>query len=172
MNELPDKSTWEDEINALLDGELSTEQAKSLRAAAEDHRDLNRAIGEATELRQAMSEIRLERAPGSLRRKLRQIPRQQRAQERPGFLQLRWGMAMATVVVAVTIMVSQMGPTQPTDVEITQARQDLNVVLTYLARASRKTRHQIALNIGHGFSRPVTNNTLRIVSDQFRFNKE
>ena len=172
MNETPDRSTWEEQINALLDGELPDEQAKLLRLAAEHDHALARAIFEATELQRIISEIPAERAPSSLRRKLRQIPRQIRARERPGFLQLRWGMVMATVMVAVTITVSQMWPNEPTDVEIAQARQDLNLALTYLARASRRTRNEIALNIGHGFSRPVTKNTVRIISDQFRLNKE
>lgn len=172
MNERPDKSTWEDQINALLDGELPDEQAKLLRLAAEHDHALARAIIAATELHQIISEIPAERAPSSLRSKLRQIPRQMRARERLGFLQLRWGMVMATLIVAVTITVSQMWPNEPSDVEIAQARQDLNLALTYLARASRKTRHEIALNIGHGFSRPVTKNTVRILADQFRLNKE
>ncbi len=172
MNERPDKSIWEEQINALLDGELTEEQAELLRETAAADPVLDRAITEAVELHKLMLEIPFEHAPGRLRRKLRQIPRQQSGNERSGFLQLRWGMAMATILIAVAITVTQLGSTEPTDVEIAQARQDFNLVLAYVARASRKTRYEIASNIGHGFARPVTKNTVRLISDQFRFNEE
>ena len=172
MNEPPDKNTWEEQINDLLDGELSDEQARSLRATAEHDHALARAIDEAHDLQRVISEIPFEGAPRRVRKKLRQIPHRERTLQLPGFLQLRWAMVMATVLIAVSITVSQMSPEDPTSLEIAQARQDLNLALTYLAKAGRKTRHEIGLNIGHGFSRPVTHNTIRIVSDQFRFNKE
>jgi hypothetical protein len=38
MNEYDEK--WEDQINALLDGELSASDAESLKAEASDDRDL------------------------------------------------------------------------------------------------------------------------------------
>ncbi len=172
MNERPDNSEWEKQINALLDGELNDEQAKRLRAAAENDAVLASAINEAIQLRQVISEMPSDRAPASLRKKLQSIPRQQQIDERPRFLQLRWGMVMATLLVAVVITVSQTGPQEPTDVEIAQARQELNLALTYLAKASRRTRSDIASNLRHGFAGPVRNNTARVIADQFRFNKE
>lgn len=171
MNERPD-SEWEEQINALLDGELNDEQAQRLRAAAENDAALAGTIREAVQLRQAISNIPVDRAPSSLHRKLRSIPRQQQVHERSRFLQLRWGLVMATILVAVTIAVSQIGPSEPTAAEIAQARQELNLALTYLVKTSRRTRSEITSNIHHGFTRPVTDNTIRVISNQFGFNKE
>lgn len=171
MNQPSIKNNREQQINALLDGELNAEHTRQLRTAAEHDQALARAINEAVELRQIMAGMPFERAPRSLRRKLRQIPRQQLAHARPGFLKFRWAMVIASVLVALSITVNQMLPKHPSDAEIAQARQDLNLALSYLARVSRKTSDEIALNVGHGFSRPVTENTVRIISDQFRLNK-
>ncbi len=72
MNEYDDK--WEDLINALMDGELSAADAELLKAEASDDRELARAIIEAYQLQQAMDDIHVERAPDSLRKRLRAIP--------------------------------------------------------------------------------------------------
>ena len=76
MNEYDEK--WEDRINALLDGELSAEDAGLLKAEATDDRQLARAIVEAYQLQQAMDGIKVERAPDSLRKRLKAVPRQHR----------------------------------------------------------------------------------------------
>lgn len=172
MNESPDTKGWEDHIGALLHGELTDEQAMSLRVAAEHDPALARAIDGAIELRQIMSKVPAEPAPRRLRKQLRQIPRRSRAADRSGFLQLRWVMTSASAIIAVTIAVSQMWPQGPTDSQITQARQEFNLVLAYLARANRKTSNSIRLNIGHGFAVPVTKNTVRIISNQFGLDRE
>ena len=172
MNQSPDNTTLEEQINLLLDGELTDEQGKLLRAAADHDPALEQTMNNAIELREIMSRIRVEPAPSGLRKKLRRIPRQQQAAERPIRLSLRWGMVTATVVLTITIAVSQMWPQGPTDSQITQARQEFNLVLAYLARANRKTSNSIRLNIGHGFARPVTKNTVRIISNQFGLDKE
>ncbi len=88
MNEHPDKGVWEDQINALLDGELDEAQTNLLRATAESDPTLNQLINEAFELRQLMSEISHEKAPVSLHGKLRRIPRQESVQERTTFFPL------------------------------------------------------------------------------------
>ncbi|MCZ6616926.1 MAG: hypothetical protein O7E57_02245 [Gammaproteobacteria bacterium] len=172
MNNSPDKSSWEEKINALLDGELNEEQAKSLWAAAERDSALDGAINEAVELHRVVAKLQFNDMPRSLGRKLRQIPRQTSAHERSGFLQLRWGMVAATVLVALMITVSQVGPGEPSEAEIAQGRRDFNLTLTYLARASSRTSSQIASNIGRGFSAPVTRHTVRVISDQFKLNRE
>ena len=86
---------WEEQINALLDGELGPEEAESLKAAATEDQVLAREIIEAYQLQQAMEGLRPESAPASLRRKLKKIPRQHA--ERPVFLQPRWAAAFAVV---------------------------------------------------------------------------
>ena len=188
MKEYPDYQAWEHQVNALLDGELSDEQTKTLRAAAESDPMLNRLIEDALELQQTMLELSRERAPSSLQQKLRDIPLHRSPlgaspegtrkgirdliQDLPALFSPRWGVALATVVLAVSIGINQLIPKEPTEMEIAQARQDLSVAMTYLARVSRKTSNHITLSIGHGISRPVTKNTVRILSDQFGFNEE
>ena len=81
MKEFEDKH--EDLINALMDGELSPAVAELLKAKASDDRELARAIIEAYQLQQAMDDIRVERAPDSLRKRLRAIPREHR--RKPAF---------------------------------------------------------------------------------------
>ena len=138
MNESPDTNTWEEQIDALLDGELTDEQAMSLKAAAEHDPALARAISDANELRLLISKIPVESTPNGLRRKLRQIPQQHGAVVRAGFPHLRWGMVTATAVIAVTIAVSQMWQEAPTATQITQARQEFDLALSYLAKANCK----------------------------------
>ena len=84
MNEYDEK--WEERINALLDGELSADDAELLKAEASDDRELARAIVEAYQLQQAMDEVRVERAPSSLSKRLNAIPRQQRKAQTFSFL--------------------------------------------------------------------------------------
>ena len=88
MNEYDEK--WEDQINALLDGELSSDDADLLKAEASDDRALARAIVEAYQLQQAMDAIDVERAPASLTRKLQAIPRKHRTKPVFSLFQPRW----------------------------------------------------------------------------------
>ena len=82
---------WESQVNALLDGELDEESTAALkRAAGEDH-ELARAIIEAYELQRGMERLVIERAPASLRKKLRRIPRAQQTSSS----RHRWVMATA-----------------------------------------------------------------------------
>jgi len=172
MTERPDMHDWEAQINALLDGELDDPGADRLRLAAERDRELARAIIEAYRLQQAMRQIPRERAPASLRRKLRRIPREQRAMERPAWFQPRWAAALATVPLLAVLALSQMGPRQPTEAEIMQARQDLALAFGYLEKATRVTNSQVQSAIGHGFSEPVTETTVRTIHDHFDLSKE
>ena len=71
MNEYDEK--WEEKINALIDGELDPLGADELKAEATDDRELARAIVEAYQLQQAMEAVKVERAPASLRKKLKAI---------------------------------------------------------------------------------------------------
>jgi len=72
QTDLPD---WEARINKLLDGELDENATAVLKREAGEDRQLARAIIEAYELQRGMDHLGIERAPASLRKKLRQIPR-------------------------------------------------------------------------------------------------
>mgnify|MGYP001820095748 FL=1 len=169
MNEYDEK--WEAQINALLDGELNQDDAESLKAEASDDRGLARAIIEAYQLQKAMDEIRVERAPASLRKKLRAIPRQQRTISAPALLQPRWIMA-AAVVPLVLVVASLMQPDTPSAEEIEQARQDLAIAFAYLDRAGQFTGREIESTIGQTMSDAITAPVIRNIKSQYQSSKE
>ena len=169
MNEYDEK--WEAQINALLDGELNQDDAESLKTEASDDRGLARAIIEAYQLQKAMDEIRVERAPASLRKKLRAIPRQQRTISAPALLQPRWIMA-AAVVPLVLVVASLMQPDTPSAEEIEQARQDLAIAFAYLDRAGQFTGREIESTIGQTMSDAITAPVIRNIKSQYQSSKE
>ena len=167
MNEYDE--TWEDKINALLDGELSATDADSLKAEAADDRDLARAIVEAYQLQQAMDSVHVERAPASLTKRLRAIPRQQK----PKFslLQPRWVTALA-VIPLVVIAVSLMRPDTPSASDIAQARQEMAMAFAYLDRAGVITGREIELTVGQTMANAVTGSVNRAIKSQNLTSKE
>lgn len=132
---------WEQQINDLLDGELSELEAEQLKVAAKDNAELARMIVDAYQLQQLMTDLPQERAPASLTQRLLAIPAEQRAEqlttdaageqakrqagawagksakpakERWSWFQPRWAMALAALPLAI-IAVSMWQPnkTQP-----------------------------------------------------------
>lgn len=176
MNERPDMQDWEDQINALLDGELNDAEAEALKAAAEHDQALARAIVEAYQLQRALSALPLEPAPANLRRSLRNIPREQKALDRPAIFGprrgLAWGLGLAAVPLAVMLVVPRLGPQEPTPAEVAEARQDFAVAMAYLGKAGRMTEREIEDSIGDGMSRPVTEEAVRSLAEPFEFKKE
>ncbi len=171
----PDMRDWEAQINDLLDGELSDSDAERLTRAAEGDGELARAIIEAYQLQQAMANIPLERAPASLRRKLKLIPRVQRRLERPAWQQPAWLGAVAAAALVAVVAIQQLGPQepeQPSAAEIAQAQQDLKVVLTYLGKVRRQTGLEIESRVGEGMSEVVTGSMIKAVEDQMETKKE
>lgn len=169
MNEYDEK--WEEQINALLDGELGQHDAESLKAKASDDRKLARAIIEAYQLQKAMDEIRVERAPMSLRKKLKAIPHQQRAVRTPVFLQPRWIMA-AAVVPLVLVVASLMQPDTPSAEEIEQARYELALAFAYLDRAGKRAGNEIEMTVGHTMSDAITGTVIRNIKSQYESPEE
>lgn len=112
-----------------------------------------------TQLCRAVSEIPEEKAPPRLRRRLRRIPRQQRALERPGFFIPRWAAALAVMPLVLASYLYWDNIHQAR--EIAQGRQDLAVALAYLDKANQKASVQIMATIDGGLNRPVTNNTIQ-----------
>lgn len=172
MNERPDMTDWEDQINALMDGELGDAEAEALKGAADNDQALARAIIEAYQLQQALASIPLERAPASLRRKLKSIPREQRSLSRPWLSQPGWVAALAAVPLVLVLVMNITGSREPTEAEIAQARQDLALALGYLYKASRKTGLAIESSIEEGLAEPVTESTVRTLNEQLDLNKE
>ena len=167
MNEYDEK--WEDRINALLDGELSGADADLLKAEASDDRDLARAIVEAYQLQQAMDTIHVERAPASLSKRLRAIPRQQK----PKFslFQPRWVTALA-VIPLVVIAVSLMRPDTPSASEVAQARQEMAIAFAYLDKVGVITGREIESTVGQTMANAVTGSVNRAIQSQNLISKE
>jgi anti-sigma factor RsiW len=169
MKEYEDK--WEDLINALMDGELDAADAEALKAEAMDDRDLARAIIEAYQLQQAMDGVRVERAPDSLRKRLRAIPREHRRTPVFSLLQPRWAMALAAIPLVV-IAVSLMRPDTPSASEIAQARHDMAIAFAYLDKAGVITGREIESSVGQTMADAVTDSVNRAIKSQSLTSKE
>jgi len=169
MNEYDEKR--EDRINALLDGELSADDAELLKAEASDNRELARAIVEAYQLQQVMDTIHVERAPDSLRKRLRSIPRQQRSTKKFNLLQPRWAMALA-VIPLVLITVTLMRPSTPSEADVAKARQEMAIAFAYLDKAGVVTRREIESTVGQTLANAVTGSVNKAIQSQNVYSKE
>jgi len=169
MNEHDDER--ETQINALLDGELNSAGADELKSAASDDRELARTIIEAYELQQVMDGIHVERAPAGLTKRLRSIPREQRAVSAGRWIQPRWAIALATIPLVI-IALSVMWPDRPSTSEIVKARQQLALAFAYLDRAGAITRREIELTVGQATANAVTGSVNRAIQLQKETTKE
>lgn len=156
----------EERINALLDGELDNEQAEQLKQEAMSDQELARSIIEAYQLQRAMEGIRVERAPASLRRKLRRIPRQQR----PAYLQPAWVTAFAVMpllIIAIALMQPrERQPREPTAAEVAQARQELAVAFAYIDRVSERAGNEIESELSGEMTDAVAGSVFRTIQHQ------
>ena len=169
MNEYDEK--WEEHINALLDGELSPDDAERLKAEAADDRQLAQAIVEAYQLQQMMDTVGVEQAPASLKKKLRAIPGEHRNKPFFSLLQPRWAMALA-VIPLVLISVSMMRPDTPSEADIAQARQEMAIAFAYLDRAGMVTRREIGSTVSHTMADAVTGSVNKAIKSQDLYSKE
>lgn len=166
-----DKEEWEEQINALLEGELDQEASEALKWAATADQELARSIVEAYQLQRAMESVQVEKAPASLRRSLKQIPRQ----HRPAIFQPRWVAAFAVVPIII-VSVFLLRAIEPGTVPVTQpdaemakleqARQDLAVAFAYIDQVSDRTSNQIESEIGGNMSKAVTGSIFKSINQQ------
>jgi len=169
MNKYDEK--WEEQINALLDGELSQTDAELLKAEASDDRDLARAIIEAYQLQQAMDDIRVERAPDSLRKRLRAIPRQHRRAPLFNIFQPPWAAAFAVIPLVFMVLI-MMQPNTPSTQEIEKARQDLAIAFAYLDKAGQFAGREIESTVGNTMSDAIAGSIIRNIKSQYETSKE
>lgn len=157
-------------INALLDGELDQQEAAALRREAEHDPALAAAIVEAHALRAMLDELEIERAPASLRARLKRIPKTESAGRRRWLGMPTWvpigAMAAVPLLVLAMVMMSQSprgGPEQPeyTEAEILQARQDLLTAFAYLDRVGERTGRQIEGALAEELSSGVSDNVAK-----------
>jgi len=176
MAEQGNQAHWEEQLNALLEGELDEEQTLKLKDAATKDPALARAIIKAYELRQALAAMPLERAPASLRRKLARIPEEHRKAARPGWFRPAWVTALAAVPVLI-VALSLRGPTEPmatepTAAQISQAQQELAIAFSYLGKVGRKTSLEIGATVNHEMQQTINPSMIRTIQGQMKFNKE
>ncbi|MCH7506106.1 MAG: hypothetical protein IID60_02220 [Proteobacteria bacterium] len=160
-----DLPAWESQVNALLDNELDEASTDALKQAASEDHELARAIIEAYQLQRSMDSIAVEQAPASLRRKLRNIPRNNR-QSRPPY---RWVMATAMASIALlAISLVLIQPRQPSQADVEQARQDLAVAFNYIDKIGHMTGDRIHSVLASQLHNGVTGN----ISKHFPFTEQ
>jgi len=165
---------WEAEINAMLEGELDKTSTEALKAAAAADRRLASAIVEAWQLQKSMDELRPERAPASLRRKLRRIPRQQALAARKPWLVLPgWapaGAVAALVLIALAVLTGRPGGTGPQPntlrngadmARVEQTRRELATAFHYLDKVGLRVGREIREELNDELSAPIKDNIYR-----------
>jgi hypothetical protein len=101
-----------------------------------------------------MEQLTVEKAPASLSRRLRRIPREERREKNrwswltPGQFP-RWAMVPAFAAVPLLVLVAVlMQPQQPSPAEVEQARQDLAIAFAYLDKVGYRTGSEIQTILG------------------------
>jgi anti-sigma factor RsiW len=165
----------EAEINALLDGELDQASATELKAAAAEDGALAQAIIDAWQLHKSVDELRMEKAPASLRGKLKRIPREQKAAARGerSFGLPRWAFAgaLATIPLLALLLVMKTtnGPDATVEPQVAvetiseeqrrqQTQQDLEIAFYYLDKVGFRLGQQINEVLNEEISAPVKDN--------------
>ena len=101
-----------------------------------------------------MEQLTVEKAPASLSRRLKRIPREERRKDNrwswlmPGQFP-RWAMAPAFAAIPLLVLaVVLMQPRQPSPAEVAQARQDLAIAFAYLDKVGYRTGSEIQAALG------------------------
>lgn len=177
-----ENKSWEEQINALLDGALNEAEAEALKNAAKDDTELARKIVEAYQLQQMMAALPQDRAPASLTKRLLAVPAEQKAARKAGqkagnattarsWFRPGWVMAVAAVPLVV-IAVNMMQPKQPSPQEIAQARHDLAIAFGYLDKAGRMTGREIENQVGNTMTDAIAGSVFKNVTSQYDLSKE
>jgi anti-sigma factor RsiW len=168
----------EAEINALLDGELDQASATELKAAAAEDGVLAQAIIDAWQLHKSVDELRMEKAPASLSRKLKRIPREQKAAAKSEWsLGLpRWALAGAMATVPLLALLLVMNTTINPDAteepqvavetiseeqRLQQTQRDLETAFYYLDKVGFRLGQQINEVLNEEIAAPVKDNFSR-----------
>jgi hypothetical protein len=101
-----------------------------------------------------MEQLTVEKAPASLSRRLKRIPREENRKDNrwswlmPGQLP-RWAMAPAFAAIPLLVLaVVLMQPRQPSPADVEQARQDLAIAFAYLDKVGYRTGSEIQTVLG------------------------
>ena len=168
MNEETD---WEQQINALIDGELNKDEVAALMTAAAQAPALQRQLEQAQQLQQALHNIPAQRAPRSLRKKLQQIG-QEEGKQHAGFMPWwRWGAIAAAIPLLLMVSLGDRSQS-PSTAEIEQGRRDLAVALGYLGRAGQRTAMTIDGSISRDVVGSIRGNTVHALRTQIDTQEE
>lgn len=159
-----DRTDYEAAINALIDGELDEAERAALKAAAADDPVLARAIVDAWRLQAGLDELRLERTPPALARRLRRIPRARRRTDRmtPWRRLAFAGLGSAALAAFAMMMTTGREPTGGPAAgladrqRVQQARRDLAVAFHYLDRAGALAGRHLQGVLHDEVAEPVT----------------
>jgi len=162
---------WEQEINELLEGALDESSAEALKVAAARDSELAQAIVRAWQLQKSMDELHLEKAPASLRRRLKRIPREHPGPSRhPWFVPARRVMAGSMAVLVLVAVVLTAGRFAGTErqqmdsqaaaeaVRVTKARRDLATAFYYLDKVGLRVGREIHEELNDELSAPIRDN--------------
>jgi len=107
-----------------------------------------------------LEQLDIEKAPASLSRSLKRIPREERRKDRQWSWQVpRWAMAPAFAAVPLLVLLAVlMQARQPSPGEVEQARQDLAVAFAYLDKVGNRTGDEIQAVLGGELRHNVKDN--------------
>lgn len=167
-----DNPELEQRLARLLDGDLSDAELARLHADAATDPELVSALTDTLALQTLLGELPVQRAPASLRRRLRVIPYQQWQLVPSWRVTPRWLGACAVLLLAIVLLGKQHIAEQPDPEQLRIARHELALALAYLDRANRQSAHLLETTIERGVNRPITEHTVTPLAKQLAFDQE
>jgi len=168
------EADWDAQINALIDGDLDENQTAALMAAAAQKPELLRDLEQAQQLQQlqqALYRMPAQRAPRSLRDKLRRIGQEHSSRWSPSMAWWRWG-AIAAAIPVLLVMNINDEQLAPSAMEIEQGRRDLAVALAYLEKAGQQAALEIDSSINSRVAGSIRDNSVQILRNQMDTQEE
>ena len=130
------------------------------------------------QLERLFGQIAIERAPASLRRRLRRIPVEQQPRDSwwrrlPGPTSgPRWVLVPALAAAVLVVGIVLLMPRPPSQEEVLQARRDLAVAFGYIEQAGLATGREIESALGDGLRHPVKDSLSEHIPFTRQFRKE
>lgn len=166
-----DAVDWEQQINAMLDGELKAGEHEALQAEAALSRELREELLQAQALQEALHQLPGQLAPPGLREKLRDIGREDQEQQSKSLSWWRWA-AVAAVIPLVLVFGNPDQPPVPSAADIEQGRSDLAVALKYLDKAGRQAAREIDTSINGAVIGSIQESTVQVLNRQLQSQEE
>jgi hypothetical protein len=122
--------------------------------------------------------LSIERAPASLRRRLRRIPIEEADRTRwwqrllASSTAPRWVLVPALAVSLLVVGVVLVMPRQPSQADVLQARQELALAFRYIEQAGQTASQEIRTVLGEGVRHPVKDNLSEHIPFTEQFRKE